>query len=134
MRRPNVLIVACGFALARGGCSDAQDVAPRSGSFRFREGVSSDVVRFRITNPTGLAQAESLLESGEARWAAGMLRRGDGGFNAPWPWHLDPATVSFADVTIEACQTRASTVQQDLDYWIGFGQVCLWGVVEAREH
>lgn len=63
----------------------------------------------------------------------GTPRRGDGGFNAPWVWHLDPATISFAEVTIEACQTRASAVEEDLDYWIEFGQVCVSGVVETRE-
>jgi hypothetical protein len=35
-------------------------------------------------------------------------------------------------VTIEACQTAASAIGTDLDYWIDFGQVCIWGVVEAR--
>jgi hypothetical protein len=68
---------------------------------------------------------------GEARWVLGAPRRGDGGFNAPWTWHIDPASVSFAEVTIEACQTTASAVEEDLEYWIGFGQVCIWGVVEA---
>jgi len=90
-------------------------------------------VRLHVASPDGLAQADSLLRSGAARWAVGTPRRGDGGFNAPWNWHLDPATVAFAEVTIEACQTRPPAVERDLDYWIMFGQVCLWGTIESRE-
>ena len=98
----------------------------------FRDPTTSAVVRLEITNTEGLQQAEALLVSGSARWAIGTIRSGDGGFNGPWSWHLDPATVTFAEVTIEACQTAASAIGDDLDYWIGFGQVCIWGVVEGR--
>ena len=115
-----------------GGCTDAG--APRPGGrFRFTESSHAEAVRLEATSTEALAQADSLLRSGAARWVAGTPRRGDGGFNAPWRWHLDPATIAFAEVTIEACQTWPSAVEQDLDYWIGFGQVCLWGTVEARE-
>jgi hypothetical protein len=98
----------------------------------FRDPQTQDVVRLEITNPAGLAQAEQLLTSGAAQWALGTPRRGNGGFNSPWTWHIDPASVTFAEVTIEACQTAASAIGDDLDYWINFGQVCIWGVVEAR--
>jgi hypothetical protein len=119
------------FASELGGCSDS--TAPVEGErFRFRESIASTVVRFAITSPTGLAEAENLLQSGEERWMLGTIRRGDGAVNTGFNWHLDPATISFAEVTIEACQTAASAIADDLDYWIGFGQVCIWGVVEAR--
>ena len=32
-----------------------------------------------------------------------IVRDGDGGVNAPWSWHIDPATLEFADATIEVC-------------------------------
>ena len=32
-----------------------------------------------------------------------IVRDGDGGVNAPWTWHIDPATLEFADATIEVC-------------------------------
>ena len=28
----------------------------------------------------------------------GRLARGDGGFNSPWPWHLEPDSVRMAEV------------------------------------
>ena len=101
--------------------------------FTFRDPLTQDVVRLEITGSNGLQEAEALLQSGQERWAVGTPRRGNGGFNSPWTWHLDPASISFAEITIEACQSAASAVADDLDYWINFGQVCLWGTVEARE-
>ena len=126
MRR---LILAAAL-LACGSCDDS--MGPEGPRFVFRDPVTQDVVRLEITNAEGRAQAEDLLASGQARWALGTLRRGDGGFNGPWTWHIDPATVTFAEVTIEACQTAVSAIDDDLDYWIDFGQVCIWGVVDDR--
>lgn len=126
MRR-NLLFVA---ALATVNCGDS--TGPEGARFTFRDPVTQDVVRLEITSEEGLAQAEALLSSGTAMWALGTPKRGDGGFNSPWTWHIDPASVTFAEVTIEACQTAMSAIADDLDYWIDFGQVCIWGVVEGR--
>jgi hypothetical protein len=123
-------LVLSALLLAGFGCSDSS--GPEDDRFVFRDPLTHEVVRLEITNSEGRAQAEDLLASGEARWALGTLKRGDGGFNGPWTWHIDPATVTFAEVTIEACQTAMSAIDDDLDYWIDFGQVCIWGVVESR--
>ena len=112
-------------------CNDS--TGPEGARFVFRDPLTQDVVRLEITGAEGLAQAEDLLGSGQGRWALGTPKRGDGGFNAPWTWHIDPASVTFAEVTIEACQTAMSAIDDDLDYWIDFGQVCIWGVVERRD-
>lgn len=114
------------------GCTDS-NAPPDRVQFSFREEVTGDIVRLRITNQAAITQANNLLASGEARWVLGTPRRGDGGFNSGYGWHIDPESISFAEVTIEACQTAASAVDDDLDYWIGFGQVCIWGMVESRE-
>lgn len=116
--------------LACVSCNDS--TGPGGARFVFRDPLTQDVVRLEITSAEGLAQAADLLRSGEGRWALGTPKRGDGGFNAPWAWHIDPASVTFAEVTIEACQTAISAIDDDLDYWIDFGQVCIWGVVEGR--
>lgn len=131
MSRFSSFTVLGAIALACLSCNDSTDPGNRA-RFVFRDPATNDVVRLEITNSAGLGQAEGLLSSGTAMWALGTPRRGDGGFNAPWTWHIDPATVTFAEVTIEACQTAMSAIDDDLDYWIGFGQVCIWGVVEGR--
>ena len=119
-----------GVVLACLSCNDSS--GPEGVRFVFRDPMTQDVVRLEITNAEGLAQAETLLGSGTAQWAIGTPKRGHGGFNSPWTWHIDPATVTFAEVTIEACQTAVAAIDDDLDYWIDFGQICIWGVVESR--
>lgn len=123
-----LLLLSLGLA----SCSDSSAPDERA-SFVFRESLTGDVVHVDITDQAALGEADRLRQSGEQRWVVGTPVRGDGGFNAPWTWHLDPASISFAEVTIEACQTAASAIADDLDYWIGFGQVCIWGVVESRQ-
>jgi hypothetical protein len=125
-------IRALALALGIAGCSDSTGSADGD-QFRFRESLTDEIIRIQISNASGLAEANQLLLSGEARWVLGTPRRGDGGFNTGYSWHLDPASISFAEVTIEACQSAANAVADDLDYWIGFGRVCIWGVVQARE-
>jgi len=75
--------------------------------------------------------AEALRRSHTERWVVGAIRRGDGGVNGPWSWHLDPTTIAFPEVTIEACQATPEFIEQTLDYWITFGQVCISGFVTA---
>ena len=46
------------------------------------------------------------LKSGateDGRIPVGTIVRDDPGVNAPWSWHIDPATLEFADQTIEVC-------------------------------
>src|SRR5688572_31227992 len=86
-------LILATLILAGVGCSDSS--GPDDARFVFRDPLTQDVVTLEVNNSEGRAQAEDLLNSGEARWALGTLRRGDGGFNAPWTWHIDPATVTF---------------------------------------
>lgn len=86
---------------------------------------------FRIAPATRQQQrrADSLLASGEDVIVYGVLARGDGGFNAPFHWHMTPESLDFVDVTVEVCSGRPmSDVEADLDYWIDtLGYYCPWG-------
>ena len=77
------------------------------------------------------AQAQELdarLASGVQGVINGALLEGDGGYNQPWSWHMDPATVHTADASIELCDGRPSLVEQDLGYWLDtVRQFCPWG-------
>ena len=96
----------------------------------------ADQEDFRIALATAAqrAEAESLLASGRDRIVHGRLARGDGGFNAPYHWHLVPESVTFVDQTIEACSGRPmSDVEADLDYWVDtLGTFCPWGARIVR--
>jgi pimeloyl-ACP methyl ester carboxylesterase len=66
----------------------------------------------------------------------GKLAQGDGGFNSPWPWHLEPDSVRMAEVSIELCDGRPSLIEEDLDYWIEtVGSYCPWSsdVIEVPQ-
>lgn len=80
-----------------------------------------------IRDPAVIAQAEELVGAGQQQILSGALLAGDGGFNGPWSWHLDPDTIGFSDVTIELCDGCPSFVEENLDYWLGVvGQYCPW--------
>src|SRR5512134_3323231 len=88
-----LLVFACVLLLTLTGCGDSSDTLPSQARFRLRPSTPSEPVRLEFTGAAAVAEAEALLQSGEMRWAVGGIRAGDGGFNAPWHWHLDPATV-----------------------------------------
>jgi hypothetical protein len=69
--------VAFGLASGPVGCSDSS-APPEGERFIFQESLTSDVIQLAVTDPTGLAEADNLLRSGEARWVLGTPRRGDG--------------------------------------------------------
>ena len=59
------------------------------------------------------------------RIVAGSLAQGNGGFNAPWSWYLDPDTVRFPEVAIELCDGCPSDVETNGGSW-GLGSFCPW--------
>jgi hypothetical protein len=55
---------------------------------------------------------------------SGIIVRGDPGPNAPWSWHIDPATLEFADVTMELCDGLPSQIE---DGTFTEDRFCPWG-------
>lgn len=51
-------------------------------------------------------------------FVTGSLVIGDGGFNSPWGWHLDPNDVTMAEFSIELCDGTPSEVERNLPYWL----------------
>jgi hypothetical protein len=49
--------------------------------------------------------------------------RDDPGVNTEWSWHIDPATFSFAEVTIEVCDGLPSHVE---DETVTSPEYCPW--------
>jgi len=95
--------------------------------------VSGEEFRVRVADEAGRASLARRLESRERGVVTGSLRRGDGGFNHQWSWHLDPATVRAVDAAIELCDGRPSMVEASLDYWTDtVGAFCPWGALVTR--
>ena len=74
--------------------------------------VVDEQYRIELATAELVAHAEALL-AGEpvAAIPLGRVVRDDPGVNAPWSWHIDPATLEFADLTIEVCDGLPSYVE-----------------------
>lgn len=118
------------FLLLLGGCRDTRELTAPEPHVVFEvEVAGQETFRIALLDPARIAAAEQMLDSGREGIVYGELARGDGGFNAPYSWHLQPETVTFPDLTAEACSGRPrSDVEADPDYWIdSLGTYCPWG-------
>jgi hypothetical protein len=88
------------------------------------EVADRETFRVELTTSDLVAHARGLL-AGENLSAIplGTVVRDDAGPNAPWTWHLDPATVEFAFATIEVCDGVPSDVENGT---VTSGQYCPW--------
>ena len=93
-----VLSAALGAALLLAGCT-ATD--PTVATF---EVAGQQTFKIELATPELIQHAKDLMAgSEEGRIPVGKIVRDDASVNAPWSWHIDPATLEFADATIEVC-------------------------------
>jgi hypothetical protein len=114
------------------GCEDDPTMPEAEAVFELR--VVDETFRIGVNDPVQIDSFAARLASGAESNLNGELRAGNGGFNSPWSWHLDPETVEVADNTIEVCDGKPSMVEDDLDYWLDtVRRYCPWGAkVVAR--
>lgn len=137
MSRSNVLHLTLALLLSPfvATCSpDDSPTEPTSGAlFLIRVCVGAEhapdgeYFQVLIHDPEVIAEAEALIGAGSVKIVSGPLLEGDGGFNRPWSWHIDPYRVTFADGSIELCDGCPSFIENDLRYWIdNVGSYCPW--------
>lgn len=83
-----------------------------------------------------LAARRELALPVEARgdFPNGRLAAGNGGYNGPWSWHLDPDGWRLTESAAEACDSIPTLVERDLDYWIRtVGHLCPWDAYVVEE-
>ena len=86
--------------------------------------VAGEMYRVLLTAPQTIAIAQRLLAGEEAPSIPnGIVVRGDPSVNTGWTWHIDPASLEFADITTEVCDGRPSFVEQGL---ITGNRFCPW--------
>jgi hypothetical protein len=90
-----------------------------------RRAPDGEVFRILLRDRDLIAQARALVGAGRRRIVSGTLASGNGGFNAPWSWHLNPDTVRFPEVAIELCDGCPSDVEASGGTW-GGGSFCPW--------
>lgn len=80
----------------------------------------------KMTDPTTIQQALDDLSGARRLIVSGIVNSGNGGFNSPWSWHLDPATIILSEAFIELCDARPSYVEAHLAEQLG-QRYCPWG-------
>lgn len=80
--------------------------------------------RIGLTDPADIEIARKLLRGEVAPGIPnGIVVRGDPGVNTGYTWHIDPASVEFADVTTEVCDGLPSDVEANT---ITSDRYCPW--------
>jgi hypothetical protein len=109
-----VLMVACSESPAGPGSRPAEFVVS----------VVGEQFVVRLTDPETIRLAEANLAGRSQAFPSGPLRPGDGGFNPPYTWHLDPAQTRFVEAAIEVCDGRPSYVET---HQADYPRYCPWG-------
>jgi hypothetical protein len=101
----------------------------------FTVDVNGEKFKVLATDPEVASILREMMRGERTGIIVGELRIGDGGFNKPWSWHLDPETIEIAEVTIELCDGTPSLVESQLEYWLNtVKQFCPWnGKVVAEK-
>lgn len=100
MRAHRVLVPAAVTVLAFGlaGCVPS---GPTVATF---EVAGQQTYKIELATPELIQHVKDLMAgSEEGRIPVGRIVRDDPSVNAPWSWHIDPATLEFADATTEVC-------------------------------
>ena len=86
--------------------------------------VGDEQYRIELTDPADAEIARRLLAGQEAPSIPnGLVVRGDPSVNVGYTWHIDPASVEFADVTTEVCDGKPSDVEANT---ITSDRYCPW--------
>lgn len=126
MNRSTAGAAALALAVIMTACDDPAAADPEH---VYEVDVAGERFRLALETDAQVEFAEEMLETGRENNISGTLKRGNGGFNTGYSWHLDPRSVTFPDLTMEVCDGRPrSEVESDTAYWFGSVKVyCPWG-------
>ena len=82
------------------------------------ETANGDKFKVYATDPEAIQLLIDNYNGLNNMFVMGRLVIGDGSFNSPWSWHLDPDHVTMAEFAIELCDGTPSEVEHNLPYWL----------------
>ncbi len=101
MSRSTLLIAATLAAASTALLSGCASAGPTVATF---EVAGVQTFKVELATPELIQHAKDLMAgSTDARIPLGTIVRDDPSVNEPWSWHIDPATLEFADVATEVC-------------------------------
>ena len=87
-------------------------------SFILQTAANGDKFTVYATDPEAIQLLTDNYYGLNNMFVTGRLVIGNGGFNSPWSWHLDPDDVTMAEFAIELCDGTPSEVERNLPYWL----------------
>lgn len=100
-------ILALSTMLLSSRCSTEPD--PTHADFVVQ--VGSETFVARITDTATIAHFREAMAGQRPGFPLGPLLSGNGGFNSPWTWHLDPDETRLVEAAIEVCDGTPSYVE-----------------------
>ena len=112
-------------ALALTGCGDDDGGGSDADTAVVTIRVIDEEYRIELVTPESIENARMLLDGEQAPSIPNglVVRDSDGGVNAPWTWHIDGASLEWADATTEVCDGLPSDVEDDT---ITSDRYCPW--------
>jgi hypothetical protein len=129
----DVAAAVASAALVCAGCSGDGSPERPTPTPDFVIAVGNETFVMRTTDPDTARRALDNLNRRNRMFPIGPLRVGNGGFNAPWSWHLDPDAVRMTESAVEVCDAKPSYVEAHRDAFLQVG-FCPWAgqVVAVR--
>jgi hypothetical protein len=104
---------------------------PTPSQVDFVIGVGPETFVLRSSDVETIRLLMDNLRGANSLFPIGPVREGDGGFNAPWSWHLDPDETRMTEAAVEVCDGLPSYVEAHRS---DFPTYCPWSgrVLGAR--
>jgi hypothetical protein len=94
-------------------CQSAQET--ETAYFKVAGASEGDTFVIALTDPALIAEARAQASGQEpVKHVTGIVVPEVAPYNAPWSFHLDPASISFAEMSIEVCDAATSYVEAHL--------------------
>ncbi len=117
-------LVTGALALALAGCVPS---GPTVATFQV---AGDQTYKIELVTPEQIQHVKDLMAgSEEGRIPNGKVVRDSPGVNVPWSWHIDPATLEFADNTTEVCDGLPEYVE---DHTVTSDYYCPWSAVPIK--
>jgi hypothetical protein len=103
-------------------------LASETAFFKFDYPPNPETFIFAATDPKTIEEARAILRGERpGRIVAGTIVKQLAGYNLPWSYQLEPASVRFADAAVEVCDAAIRYVEEHLDEACGaFLPGCTW--------
>jgi hypothetical protein len=108
-----LLLLAASALLA--GCQSTEESG--TAYFKVAGATEADTFVIALNDPALIAEARAIASGAEQSevHVTGLVVKGAVPYNAPWSFHLHPASISFFEMSIEVCDAATTYVEAHLD-------------------